>query len=158
MMKVLERHWEEYIGCHADLIYTTNGKIIRYWKMGQGKITNGWMPGHPTLFLKRSVYQKYGLYKTNYKCSADYELMVRILKDSDNQLCYVPEIIVNMSYGGTSTSGISAYLTSLREGHRALQENGIKNAWAIDIKRTWRFLGQFNRKKIKKLELGKRWT
>lgn len=63
MMKVLERHWEEYIGCHADLIYTTNGKIIRLLEKGQGKITNGWMPGHPTLFLKRSVYQKYGCIK-----------------------------------------------------------------------------------------------
>ena len=42
MMKVLERHWEEYIGCHADLIYTTNGKIIRYWKMGQGNPGELW--------------------------------------------------------------------------------------------------------------------
>ena len=52
------------VGAHADLIYATDEKIIRYWKMGQQKsIYTGWMPGHPTLFLKREIYEKYGLYK-----------------------------------------------------------------------------------------------
>ena len=55
------------VGAHADLIYATDEKIIRYWKMGQQKsIYTGWMPGHPTLFLKREIYEKYGLYKIDY--------------------------------------------------------------------------------------------
>ena len=71
--------------------------------MGQGTIYQGWMPGHPTLFLKREVYEKYGLYDTSFRIAADYEFMVRFLKDKENQLNYLPEIIISMFYGGTSS-------------------------------------------------------
>ena len=68
------------VGAHADLIYATDEKIIRYWNMGQQKsIYTGWMPGHPTLFLKREIYEKYGLYKIDYNLSADYEFMISVL-------------------------------------------------------------------------------
>lgn len=130
-------------GAHADLVYADGEKVVRSWKMGQGTIRQGWMPGHPTLFLRREVYEKYGLYKTDYKVSADYEFMVRMLKDGSVKLAYVPEKIVKMYYGGTSTKGIEGYLISLKEGHRALKENGIKGASLIDIKRTIRVLKQF---------------
>lgn len=132
-----------YGGAHADLVYADGEKVIRSWKMGQGTIEQGWMPGHPTLFLRREVYEKYGLYKTDYRVSADYEFMVRMLKDGSVKLAYVPETIVQMYYGGTSTQGLGGYLVSLKEGHRALKENGIRGASLIDIKRTLRVLSQF---------------
>lgn len=130
-------------GVHADLVYADGEKVVRRWKMGQGVIRQGWMPGHPTLFLRREVYEKYGLYKMDYKVAADYEFMVRFLKDGSIKLAYVPETIIRMYYGGTSTQGIDGYLTSLKEGHRALKENGIRLAAIIDIKRTIRVLLQF---------------
>ena len=139
---------EDSQGVHADLVYLEDGRIIRYWKMGQGNIKQGWMPGHPTLFLKRDVYEKYGLYKSDYKVSADYEFMVRILKDGKIKLSYLPEVIVKMYYGGASTGGLGGYITSLKEGHRALKENNVRNAALIDIKRTVRVLKQFVRKEI----------
>ena len=132
------------IGAHADLVYATDEKVVRYWKMGpQKSLYCGWMPGHPTLFLKREIYERYGLYRTDYRISADYEFMVRFLKDSSNKLAYLPEIIIRMYYGGTSTSGLKSYIQSLQEGHRALKENGVRHVWCIDFLRTMRVMFQF---------------
>lgn len=109
----------------------------------QKSIYTGWMPGHPTLFLKREIYEEYGLYKTDYKISADYEFMIRFLKDKQNHLAYLPEILVRMYYGGTSTSDTRSYIKSLKEGHKALKENGVHCAWIVDAIRTIRVLLQF---------------
>ena len=133
----------KYVGAHADLVYADGEKIIRKWHMGEGNIRQGWMPGHPTLFLKREIYEKYGLYNTSFRIAADYEFMIRFLKDEKNQLAYLPETIISMFYGGTSSGGLSNYLLSLKEGHMALKINGIKWASLIDIKRTIRVLLQF---------------
>lgn len=132
-------------GVHADLIYASDNKIVRYWHMGNGNLRQGWMPGHPTLYLNREIYETYGLYNTTYTISADYEFMVRILKDDKVKLAYVPEVLVAMFYGGTSNSTLNSYLISLKEGHRALVENKIRYPWLIDIKRTLRVLLQFTR-------------
>lgn len=134
---------EEYVGVHADLVYVDGERIVRKWKMGKGTIYQGWMPGHPTLFLKREIYEKYGLYNTSFKIAADYEFMIRFLKVAENQLAYLPETIIKMFYGGTSSGGLKSYLISLVEGHRALAMNGVRWASLIDIKRTIRVLLQF---------------
>jgi glycosyltransferase len=143
MVNAIEAGGEDCIGAHADLVYANGEKVIRYWHMGKGKIRQGWLPGHPTLYLKRKVYEKYGLFDTSYKGSADYEFMIRVLYGREEKLAYVPEMIVSMFYGGTSTRGIGGYLMSLREGHRGLKKNGVKFAFMIDIKRTVRVLKQF---------------
>lgn len=134
---------KDYIGAHADLVYADGEKIIRKWKMGQGNIYQGWMPGHPTLFLKREVYEKYGLYDTSFKIAADYEFMVRFLKDEENQLAYLPEIVVSMFYGGTSNGGLKNYFISLIEGHKALVKNKVSFAWWFVFRRGLRVLKQF---------------
>ncbi len=141
------------VGAHADLVYATDAKVVRYWKMGpQRSLRLGWLPGHPTLFLKREIYEKYGLYNTDYKIAADYEFMIRFLKDKENRLAYLPETIIRMYYGGTSTFNTGSYLLSLKEGHRALKENGIRGAAIADGLRTGRVLWQFVRRR--KLEVG----
>lgn len=143
MMRTIESD-QDCVGAHADLIYATEDKVVRYWKMGSQKsLYTGWMPGHPTLFLKREVYEQYGLYNESYRIAADYEFMIRFLKDKQNRLTYLPETIIRMYYGGTSTSSTGSYLTSLKEGHRALKENGIRCAAWIDVWRTIRVLLQF---------------
>ena len=132
------------VGAHGDLVYKDGEKIVRYWKMGKQKsLYLGWMPGHPTLFLKREIYEKYGLYDTSFKIAADYEFMIRFLKDKNNKLAYLPKVVVNMYYGGTSTATKLSYIDSLKEGHRALVKNGIHPAFIIDGLRTIRVLLQF---------------
>ena len=69
--------------------------------------------------------------------------MARFLKDHTNRLAYVPETIIRMYYGGTSTGSTGSYLKSLQEGHRALKKNGIKGAAFVDLFRTMRVLSQF---------------
>ena len=133
----------DYVGAHADLVYRDGERVIRKWHMGEGNIYQGWLPGHPTLYLRREIYEKYGLYDSNFRIGADYEFMIRFLKDKTNKIAYVPETLVSMFYGGTSSNGLSSYLKSLVEGHRALKKNRILFAWVVDIKRTIRVLLQF---------------
>ncbi len=130
-------------GVHGDLCYMDGERVVRTWKQGQGHIRSGWMPGHPTLYLRREVYERYGLYKTGYRISGDYEFMVRILYKNQVRLSYLPETLIYMSYGGTSNRSLGAYLESLKEGHRALKENGVPFACITDALRTFRVLAQF---------------
>lgn len=141
MVAVMEKEGTD--GVHGDLNYMDGDKVVRRWHQGQGNIRSGWMPGHPTLYLKREVYEKYGFYKTDYRISADYEFMIRILKDGEVKLSYLPEVLIKMSHGGTSTNSFGAYLESLKEGHRALKENGVKFAFVTDFLRIIRVLLQF---------------
>lgn len=145
LVAALEQGGARCVGVHADLVYVEGERVIRRWHMGQGKLSEGWMPGHPTLFVRRSVYEKYGLYDTSYQCAADYEFMVRFLKEADNELAYVPEVLVAMFYGGTSNAGLGNYLVSFREGYRALKKNGVPHPLWITLRRTLRVLGQFGK-------------
>jgi len=137
---------DNVVGAHADLVYKDGDVVRRYWRMGNGSIYSGWMPGHPSLMLKREVYEKYGLYNTDYVCSADYEFMIRFLKDG-NALAYVPETLISMFYGGTSTGSTSSYVTSIKEALRALKKNGIKGRMLITGLRMVRVFMQFGRRK-----------
>lgn len=153
------RALENYKAVHSDLNYvdyTADDKVVRTWHMGRGKISQGWMPGHPTLFVRREVYERYSLkderdsqsanstyYKTDYRISADYEFIVRILKDGTTTLNYIPETLIKMYYGGTSSSSLLSYIQSFMEGWRALRENKVKCGLWITIRRTIRVLKQF---------------
>lgn len=143
LVRAIEQSGENCIGAHADLVYVKEGRVVRTWHMGQGRIADGWMPGHPTLFLKREVYERYGTYDIRYRCAADYEFMVRFLKDENNLLAYVPEVLIAMYYGGTSNAGLRNYLVSFKEGYQALRKNGVRHPLWITVKRTIRVLRQF---------------
>ena len=149
IVETIQNAGESCVGAHADLVYSENGRPVRIWKMGKGHIRNGWMPGHPTLYLKHSIYEKYGLYKTDYRIAADYEFMVRICKDNEDNIAYLPESIVDMSYGGTSNATAASYWQSLMEANRALRENGYRFPWIISMKRTMKLLIQFVKAKHK---------
>lgn len=144
MVAIMQK--EQTDGVHGDLYYMDGEKVVRYWHQGQGSIRSGWMPGHPTLYLKREVYETYGVYKTDYRISADYEFMVRILYKKQVTLSYLPEILIYMSHGGTSTNSLGSYVRSMLEGHRALKENHVAFAWLTDGLRTCRVLLQFLKK------------
>lgn len=139
----IEKAGEGCIGAHSDLVYAQGNRVVRSWRMGNGDIRQGWMPGHPTLFLKREIYEKYGQYDISYRCAADYEFIVRFLKDKENELAYIPKVLISMFYGGTSTAGLRNYLVSFKEGYMALRKNGVKHPLIITLKRTWKVLLQF---------------
>lgn len=143
LVRAIGQGGEDCVGAHADLVYVEGERVVRCWHMGEGKLADGWLPGHPTLFLKREVYEKYGLYDTSYKCAADYEFMIRFLKDERNRIVYVPEVLVAMFYGGTSNAGLHNYMVSCWEGYLGLRRNGVKHPLSITVKRTIRVLKQF---------------
>lgn len=143
LVQAIEQGGADCVGAHADLVYVDGDKVIRSWHMGQGNIRTGWMPGHPTLFLKRQIYEKYGSYDISYACAADYEFMVRFLKDETNKIAYVPQVLVSMFYGGTSNAGLKNYFVSFQEGYQALRKNHVKHPLIITLRRTLRVLRQF---------------
>lgn len=131
-------------GVYADLLYVNEdlSKPVRKWVSGKGKIKNGWLPAHPTLYLKKEIYDKYGLYNLNYRITADYDFMIRINKDEQTNLSYIRKNLVLMRIGGTSSDGIKGYLKNVKEAKMTLKNNGYKFAGLIIFKRIIRTLIQ----------------
>ena len=116
----------------ADLVYVRPediNKTVRYYDSSQfnpEKFAYGWMPAHPTFFVKRSAYEIYGLFKTDYKIAADYELLVRFLYKYRLTYFYLQEVIIKMRMGGASTSGLKSNWVLNQEIIRACKENDIE--------------------------------
>ena len=116
----------------ADLIYVrTNNtdKVVRYYSSAHfspKKFAFGWMPAHPTFFVKRNCYEKYGNYKTDYIIAADYELLIRLLATHNISYNYIPKVLVKMRVGGLSTKNFKSNWILNREIVRSCKENGIK--------------------------------
>jgi glycosyltransferase involved in cell wall biosynthesis len=130
MVEVLERNGAD--AGYADLNYVKRDnldEVVRYWKSGQykqGKFLKGWMPPHPTFFVKRWCYEHYGRFHLNLKSSADYELMLRFIHKHRIKLAYLPEVTVHMRTGGTSNVSLKNRLRGNREDHMAWEMNGLK--------------------------------
>ncbi len=120
-------------GVYGDLQYVhkeDTSKVIRYWKSEQFYphiLGKGWMPAHPTLFLKREVYEKHGLFNLDYKIAADYDLMLRIFSDTALKFHYLPQVVTKMRVGGASNRSLKNIKLKSTEDLRALRTNGIKS-------------------------------
>lgn len=118
--------------CYGDLQYVDKydtSKIIRYWKSGtfnRKNFFNGWMPPHPTFFVKKQVFENYAPFDVELKRSADYELMLRLLLKHKISTHYIPDILVKMRMGGISNASISNRLKANKEDRLAWIKNGLK--------------------------------
>jgi glycosyltransferase involved in cell wall biosynthesis len=122
-------------GCdttYSDLLYVSaedTEKIVRYWQsepfMGDSFL-KGWMPPHPTFFVKREVYQKYGSFNTDMRISADYELMLRLLHKHQVSTTYLPEVTVKMRVGGISNASLLSRWKANMEDRLAWRVNNLK--------------------------------
>jgi len=116
----------------ADLVYVKRDKpdeVVRYYRSSNfhpKKFAYGWMPAHPTFFVKRVCYERYGLFKTDYKIAADYELLVRFLSKHNVSFSYIPRVIIKMRAGGVSTKNIKSNWILNNEIIRACRENGVE--------------------------------
>ena len=121
----------------ADLVFVKPDnldKTVRYYDSSHfspDKFAYGWMPAHPTFFVKREIYEKYGVFKTDYKIAADYELLTRFLGKNKVSYSYIKEPIVKMRIGGASTSGIKSNYILNKEIIRACRENDIYTNWLM---------------------------
>ena len=117
---------------YADLFYvdkTNVDKILRKWKSGNykhGMFVNGWMPPHPTFFVRRHCYEKYGSFNLDLVSAADYELMLRFVHKHQIKLAYLPEFIIKMRAGGLSNASLSNRIRANKEDRKAWLMNGLK--------------------------------
>ena len=122
----------EVMAAYADLQYVHQEdvtKVIRTWKTGAYKKHDfyyGWMPPHPTFFVRREVYDKVGLFDIGLKSSADYEMMLRILLKFGIPAVYIPRVIVKMRVGGMSNASLWNRLRANSEDRKAWKINGLK--------------------------------
>ena len=92
------------------------------------------MPAHPTLFLKKYVYEKHGGFETSYKISADYDFMLRILKDKTLGFGYLPKTITKMRVGGASNRSLKNIIQKTREDYKIVRSNNIGGWFSILLK------------------------
>lgn len=127
--------------CYGDLIYVDaadTARVIRSWRAGPYDVSRfyrGWMPPHPTFFVRRAVYEKYGLFNLSLGSSADYELMLRFLLKHRITSRYIPETLVKMRIGGTSNASLVNRLRANRMDRLAWRVNGLKpHSWTTLLK------------------------
>ena len=127
-------------GVYGDLEYVNKentNNIIRYWKSKNFHpklLKQGWMPAHPTLFLKREVYLKHGNFDLSYNIAADYDFMLRVLKDQSLKFSYIPEVITKMRVGGASNRSLKNIIQKTKEDYRAIRSNNIGGWYLIFLK------------------------
>lgn len=116
---------------YGDLVYVDQfdiDKTVRYWRSGgydSQKFYYGWMPPHPTFFVRRELYEQCGIFNTSFRSSADYELMLRFLVRFNVQATYLPEVLVKMRTGGASNASFKNRWRANREDRRAWDVNGL---------------------------------
>jgi glycosyltransferase len=142
LKKVIQNFDDPQIdACYGDLLYVDgkNGNIVvRNWHSGSfnpRKFYWGWMPPHPTFFVRRAVYEKYGFFNTDMGSAADYELMLRFLLKHGLQAAYIPEILVKMRTGGVSNASVKNRMAANRMDRKAWRVNGLKPyPWTLWMK------------------------
>ncbi|THU42047.1 glycosyltransferase [Niastella caeni] len=117
---------------YGDLQYVnaTNVHLVtRTWKSGtfrKRSLYYGWMPPHPTFFVRRHIYEKCGLFNTTLRSAADYELMLRVLVKFDARVQYIPEVLVKMRTGGMSNASLKNRFRANKEDAMAWKLNNLK--------------------------------
>ena len=133
---------------YGDLQYVSAkdpDRVIRHWTAGEFsalKLKRGWMPPHPSLYVRKSVIDRWGGYDTSYQIAADYDAILRWFGKGGIQAKYVPEVFVKMRIGGESNRSVERVLQKSREDYRALRSNEVGGVSALVWKNMSK-LGQF---------------
>jgi glycosyltransferase involved in cell wall biosynthesis len=128
-------------GCYADLVYVDRNetsRVVRTWKSGEyrhGQFMRGWMPPHPTFFVKRAIYAKHGLYSLQLRSAADYELMLRLIHKHGISLAYLPRVITKMRAGGQSNVTLKNRWKANKEDRLAWKMNGLQPGFLTLIRK-----------------------
>ncbi len=135
---------------YGDLLYVRASRptqVVRTWRAGPfapRALHRGWMPPHPTLFLRRRVIERMGGYDTNFRIAADYDAILRYFRSEGFRAAYVPEVLVKMRLGGASNGSLSRILLKSREDLRAMRRHQVGGPGTLLAKNASK-LGQFFR-------------
>jgi glycosyltransferase len=136
-------------GVYGDLVYVDQqnpNKVKRYWKAGYFNPKNfywGWMPPHPTVFLRREVYQSVGSFNLKLRSAADYEFLLRACLKFGKKLHYIPEILVSMRMGGKSNASLNNRFQANVEDRLAWKVNSLKGGHLASLLKPFRKISQF---------------
>lgn len=125
---------------YGDLDYVSADnprRVIRRWRsehFDRAKLSQGWMPPHPALFLHRRIYARHGAFDTSFKIAADYDFILRVFSDPTLRSVYVPRVFVSMRVGGISNRSIGNILRKSREDYRALRRNQVGGLFSLLFK------------------------
>jgi len=123
---------DAYDAVFGYLIYVDGkdpSKIVRYWttnRYSRSRFRRGWMPPHPTVYVRKEIYDKLGMYRTDLGSSADYECMIRLMYKHKIRVGYVPKIIIKMRTGGQSNASLMNRVLANRDDRRAWIENDFR--------------------------------
>jgi glycosyltransferase involved in cell wall biosynthesis len=121
---------------YGDLLYVRKDRpdeVVRCWRSGEfsrGRLGWGWMPPHPTFYVRRSVYERLGMFDTSYRIAADYDCMLRFL-GTGMKVGYIPEVLVKMRVGGASNRSLKNILRKSTEDYMALRRNRVGGMGAL---------------------------
>lgn len=134
--------------------YTT----VRYWKaqkkqyttktQSHKEILNGWMPPHPTLLVRKEVFERYGLYRTDMKIAADYEMILRLFYKHKITSCYLPITTYCMTIGGASNKSFKNILRKSFEDYQAMKIHRLPFPIKTLLLKNFIKLPQFFRKNL----------
>ncbi len=119
------------VAVYGDLEYvrqTDPTRVVRYWRAGEfhpALLRRGWMPPHPTFYLRRALYERLGGFDTRYRIAADYDLMLRVLSRLPGRVVYLPRVLVRMRLGGESNRSLPSIAHKSWEDYQALRRNGL---------------------------------
>lgn len=135
--------------CYADLVYVykkDTNKILRYWKsrpFKPGLFKRGWMPAHPTFFVRRHLYDELGCFDLDYRFQSDFELTMRFLEIYRINTVYIPRIIIKMRIGGASNQSISNIIKGNVEAYQACKKNHLSISPIFNILKIFSRVPQF---------------
>jgi glycosyltransferase len=138
--------------CYGDLCYVDRddpARVVRYWRAGEfnpARFRHGWMPPHPTFFLRRELYERFGGYRTDLGTAADYELMLRMLLRHGVPTVYIPKVLVHMRVGGASNRSLAARLAANRMDRAAWRVNDLRPLPWTTLAKPLRKVGQWWRR------------
>jgi len=133
---------------YGDLQYCNGGKVVRRWKSNDfnpSALKYGWMPPHPTVYVRRKVYEQVGEYDEWFRISADFDMMIRIFK-AGYRSKYIPEVLVSMETGGASNKNTKARLSKTQEDYIVLKKNNVGAGYLTVACKQLRKVRQFLRK------------
>lgn len=132
----------------SDLDYVAQAdtsRVIRHWSTGPfypRRLKYGWMPAHPTLYLRRAVYERLGSYDTSFGIAADYDFILRYFTQIDAKVVYIPEVLYKMRLGGVSNRNLAKIRQKMLEDFSAIRCNNVGGLGTLVMKNTSK-LGQF---------------
>lgn len=152
--QVITKYVEVFKSSDADAVYADlnyvdshqTDKLVRKWVSGaydSHLFYEGWMPPHPTFLIKTNVIKQYGLYNTNFKTAADYELMLRMIVGHKISLAYLNEVTVLMRTGGQSNVSLANRILANLEDRKAWKVNKLKPKWYTLFKKPLLKIFQF---------------